>query len=176
MDFEVILGMDWLARHYAILDCRDKQVIFRIPGDSEFGFRGEQIPAPSNLISAITARRMLRQGCQGYLALVRDTAVDRGKVDDVPIACEFPDVFPEELPGLPPDREIEFCIDVDTPPLPYRRQACRPLHRNPQPLPLTTRNPYEAKPYCLLKPPRKFFFYFSNLGFGKILAAEISAA
>ena len=38
--------------------------------------------------------------------------MDRGKVDDVPIACEFPDVFPEELPGLPPDREIEFCIDV----------------------------------------------------------------
>ena len=99
MDFEVILGMDWLARHYAILDCREKQVIFRIPGDSEFGFRGEQIPAPSNLISAITARRMLRRGCHGYLALVRDTAVDRGKVDDVPIACEFPDVFPEELPG-----------------------------------------------------------------------------
>ena len=112
MDFEVILGMDWLARHYAILDCREKQVIFRIPGDSEFGFRGEQIPAPSNLISAITARRMLRRGCQGYLALMRDTAADRGKVDDVPIACEFPDVFPEELPGLPPDREIEFCIDV----------------------------------------------------------------
>ena len=55
---------------------------------------------------------------------------------------------------------------------PYRRQACQPLHRNPQPLPLTTRNPCEAKPYCLLKPPRKFFFYFSDLGFGKILAAE----
>ena len=49
---------------------------------------------------------------------------------------------------------------------------CWPLHRNPQPLPLTTRNPCEAKPYCLLKPPRKFFFYFSNLGFDKILAAE----
>ena len=112
MDFDVILGMDWLARHYATLDCREEQVIFRILGDSEFGFRGERIPAPSNLISAITARRMLRRGCQGYLALVRDTAVDIGKVDDVPIVCEFPDVFPEELPGLPPDREIEFCIDV----------------------------------------------------------------
>ena len=38
--------------------------------------------------------------------------VEIGRVDNVPIACEFPDVFPEELPGLPPDREIEFCIDV----------------------------------------------------------------
>ena len=65
-----------------------------------------------------------------------------------------------------------YCTVCDTPPPPYQRRACRPLHINPQPLPLTTRNPCEAKPYCLLKPPRKFFFYFSNLGFGKILAAE----
>ena len=37
---------------------------------------------------------------------------DKRAVDRVPVVCEFPDVFPEELPGLPPDREIEFCIDV----------------------------------------------------------------
>ena len=48
----------------------------------------------------------------------------------------------------------------DTPPTPNRRRACRPLHRNLQPLPLTTRNPCEAKPDCLLKPPRKIFLLF----------------
>ena len=37
---------------------------------------------------------------------------DKGSVDRVPVVCEFQDVFPEELPGLPPEREIEFCIDV----------------------------------------------------------------
>ena len=62
--------------------------------------------------------------------------------------------------------------EIDTPPPPYRRQACRPLHRNPQPLPLTTRNSCEAKPYCLLLPCIKIFLLFFNLGFGKILAAE----
>ena len=67
---------------------------------------------PQNLISAITARKMLRRGCQGYLAVVRNVEADKGAVDRVPMVCEFPDVFPEELPGLPPDREIEFCIDV----------------------------------------------------------------
>ena len=52
---------------------------------------------------------------------------------------------------------------TDTPPSPYQRRACRPLHRNPQPLPLTTRNPCEAKPYCLLKPPiKKFSFIFQT--------------
>ena len=67
---------------------------------------------PQNLISAITARKMLRRGCQGYLAMVRDVLADKGSVDRVPVVCEFQDFFPEELPGLPPEREIEFCIDV----------------------------------------------------------------
>ena len=80
---------------------------------------------PQNLISVITARKMLRRGCQGYLAVVRNVQAYKGSVDRVPVVCEFWDVFPEELPGLPPEREIEFCIDVvpDTDPIsmpPYR--------------------------------------------------------
>ena len=60
---------------------------------------------PQNLISAITARKMLRKGCKGYLAVVRDTKVETGAVKSVPVVCEFSDVFPEELPGLPPERD-----------------------------------------------------------------------
>ena len=67
---------------------------------------------PHNLISALTARKMLRRGCQGYLAVIRDVEAKKGAVEKVSMVCEFPDVFPEELPGLPPDREIEFFIDV----------------------------------------------------------------
>ena len=67
---------------------------------------------PQNLISAITTRKMLRKGCQGYLALVRDTTTEKTSISDVPVACEFLNVFPEELPGLPPHKEIKFCIDV----------------------------------------------------------------
>ena len=44
--------------------------------------------------------------------MIRDIEAIKGVVERVPVVCEFPDVFPEELPGLPPDREIEFCIDV----------------------------------------------------------------
>ena len=53
------------------------------------------------------------------MALVRDTTAEKISISDVPVACEFPDVFPDELPGLPPHREIEFCIDVvsDTTPI-----------------------------------------------------------
>ena len=60
---------------------------------------------PQNLISAIIARKMLRKGCKGYLAVVRDTKVETGVVKSVPVVCEFSDVFPEELPGLPPERD-----------------------------------------------------------------------
>ena len=100
-------------------------MIFRIPNVEEFKFVGDKSSASQNLISSITTRKMLRKGCQGYLAIVRDTATEKKSISNVPVACEFIDVFPEELPGLPPHREIEFCIDVvsDTAPIsmpPYR--------------------------------------------------------
>ena len=69
---------------------------------------------PQNIISAITARKMLRRGCTGYLVVIRNVEAKAGVVKNVPMVCRFSDVFPEELPGLPPEREIEFCIDVVT--------------------------------------------------------------
>ena len=80
-------------------------MIFRIPNDEEFQFRGDKSSMPQNIISAITDRKMLRRGCRGYLAVVRDTKVETGAVKNVPVVCEFSDVFPEELPGLPLERE-----------------------------------------------------------------------
>ena len=60
---------------------------------------------PQNLISAITTRKMFRGRSRGYLAVVRKVEAETGVVKNVPVVCEFPDVFPEELPGLPPERE-----------------------------------------------------------------------
>ena len=67
MDFDVILGMDWLSQHYATVDCQRKEVIFRILDVEEFKFVGDKSSTPQNLISAITARKMLRKGYQGYI-------------------------------------------------------------------------------------------------------------
>ena len=55
---------------------------------------------------------MLRKGCQAYLAYVFDTMFEGLRLEHIPIVCEFRDVFPEDLLGLPLDREIEFSIDV----------------------------------------------------------------
>ena len=55
---------------------------------------------------------IVEKGCRGYLASVRDTNLDELNMETLPIVKEFPDVFLENLPGLPPEREIEFSIDL----------------------------------------------------------------
>ena len=62
IDFDVILKIDWLALHYTILDCQEIEVIFTIPNNMEFRFKGDKSSISKNLISMITARKMLRRG------------------------------------------------------------------------------------------------------------------
>ena len=64
------------------------------------------------MISALETKRLLLKGCESYLAHVVDTLVTGIKLENVPVICEFFDVFPKELSGLPPDRELEFGIEV----------------------------------------------------------------
>ena len=63
-------------------------------------------------LTMIQAKRLLRQGCEAYLAHVVDIDKKISKIEDIPVVSEFPNVFSDELPGLPPDREIEFAIDL----------------------------------------------------------------
>lgn len=60
----------------------------------------------------MTAIRLLRKGCLGYLAHVIDTRDNGLRLEDIPVVREFPDVFLEDLPGLPPHWEIEFTIEL----------------------------------------------------------------
>ncbi|KAB2626175.1 S ribonuclease [Pyrus ussuriensis x Pyrus communis] len=80
--FDVILGADWLHPNRANIDCYGKIVTFRRPGLPVVTFVGEQSGVRHGVISALRAKR------------------------------HFPDVFPEDLPGLPPDRDMEFTIEL----------------------------------------------------------------
>ena len=111
-EFDVILGMDWLSRHQVMVDCRMKIVPLRTPNEDEVTFIGERSNHFSNVISTATARKMVRKGCEAYLAYVVDTVKARPSIFDIPTVSDFPDVCPEELLGLPPQREIEVAIDV----------------------------------------------------------------
>ncbi|XP_060209835.1 uncharacterized protein LOC132636820 [Lycium barbarum] len=110
-DYDVIIGMDWLYRYHALVDCRSKHVTFRAPSLSHIIVQGER-SLTSNIISAVVARKMIRQGCEAYLAHIFDTHLEIPSLKEIPVVCEFPDVFPENLPGLPPEREVEFPIEV----------------------------------------------------------------
>ena len=111
-DFDVVLGMDWLSLHRATLDCYKKEVKLYWPGKLEVKFRGIRRELSSNMFSAMAAHRILRKGCQGYLAYVVKTGKEGTMMDEIPVAREFPDVFPDDIAGLPPEREVEFTIDL----------------------------------------------------------------
>ena len=55
---------------------------------------------------------MIQEGCQAYLAYVVHSTQLVKELNDIPVVCEFTDVFPKDLPGLPPNRETEFTIEV----------------------------------------------------------------
>ena len=112
VDFDVILGADWLHYNSADIHCREKTVTFCRPGLSGVTFVGESSGVRHGVISAMRAKRMLDKGCQGYLAHVVLNDITPSSVEEVRVVRQFPDVFPEDFPGLPPDRDVEFTIDL----------------------------------------------------------------
>ncbi|XP_055824467.1 uncharacterized protein LOC129892996 [Solanum dulcamara] len=113
VDFDVILGMDWLSPHHAILDCYAKTVTLAIPGAPRIEWKGTSGSYPGKVISYIRAQRLIDRGCMSYLAFIRDTSIESPPIDTVLVVKEFSDVFPTDLPGIPPDRDIDFAIDLE---------------------------------------------------------------
>jgi hypothetical protein len=75
-------------------------------------FKGKRKVIPSCVISVLVAGKLLRKGCFAWLAHVKE--LKKGSIDlaSIPVVREFRDVFPEELHGLPPVREIEVSIET----------------------------------------------------------------
>ncbi|CAL8169356.1 unnamed protein product [Prunus armeniaca] len=115
--------MDWLEKHHVSVDCFRKKVVHRSLGQPEVEICGERRVLQSCLISTIRAKRLLKKGCVGYLSHIIDTHGVTLNLEDVPVVCEFPDVFPDDLPGLPPQRETVFTIEL----LP----GTNPIHQAP---------------------------------------------
>ncbi|RVW61725.1 Transposon Ty3-I Gag-Pol polyprotein [Vitis vinifera] len=84
--YDVILGMDWLAVYRAVIDCHRRRIIFCLPE----GF----------------------EGSINFLACLRGKEKAQKDITEIPVVRKFQDVFPDELPGLPPHREFDFSIEV----------------------------------------------------------------
>jgi hypothetical protein len=90
---DVILGMDWLSKYKVLINCAKKYVKMTTPKGNEMEFITEPV---------VTAK--------GVANCVKENQLDASQGLEVSVVNKFPDVFPEELPGMPPDRDIEFVI------------------------------------------------------------------
>ncbi|GJY64124.1 putative reverse transcriptase domain-containing protein [Tanacetum coccineum] len=117
--FDAIIGMDWLAKHQAVIACAEK--IVRIPwknktliihGDGSTQGNVTRL----NIISCTKTQKYMEKGFPIFLAHVTTKEIEdkseKKRLEDVPIVQDFPEVFPEDLPGLPPTRQVEFQIDL----------------------------------------------------------------
>ncbi|CAN1240384.1 hypothetical protein LINGRAPRIM_LOCUS2719 [Linum grandiflorum] len=111
-EFYVIIGMDWLTQHGAVLDCRKKEVKINTSENGKIVFKSIQREQRERtpLLSVVQAFKLIREGCEAYLVHV--TMEKTEKMEDVDVVKKFTDVFPEEFPGLPREREVEFDIEL----------------------------------------------------------------
>ena len=87
---DIILGMDWMTQHQVILDVSSRAVEINSP---KYGTTTLYLPF---------------RECINSCAF----AMTETKLEYIPIVCEYADIFPDDLPGMPPDRDIEFIIDL----------------------------------------------------------------
>ncbi|GJZ18585.1 putative reverse transcriptase domain-containing protein, partial [Tanacetum coccineum] len=117
--FDVIIGMDWLRRCHAVIVCDEKLV--QVPyGNEPLTFCGNKSSngreSRLTVISCSKAQEYMAKGCQVFLAQIsakkKEDKSEGKQIKDVTIVQDFPEVFPEDLPGLPPARPVEFQIDL----------------------------------------------------------------
>ena len=100
--FDVVVGMDWLAKNQAKIICQDKIVRIPLPSGETLTIHGEKSGTTLRIISCMKAHKCLRKGHSAILALIYENQSEEQRLEDIPIVQDFPEVFPEDLPGLPP--------------------------------------------------------------------------
>ncbi|GKC68146.1 putative reverse transcriptase domain-containing protein, partial [Tanacetum coccineum] len=97
--------MDWLVKHDVIIVCGEKVVC--IPYRNKMLIvEGDKGVSRLKVISCIKARKYVERGCHLFLAHITENKSKERQMEDVPVICDFPEVFPEEFPGLPPPRQL----------------------------------------------------------------------
>nr|GEV86112.1 putative reverse transcriptase domain-containing protein [Tanacetum cinerariifolium] len=117
--FDVIIGMDWLAKYHAVFVCDDKLVCISF-GNETLIVRDDESNRGSetqlNIISCTKTQKYMLKGCHLFLAHVTtkntDDKSEDKRLEDVPIVRDFPEVFLEDLSGLPPTQQVDFQIDL----------------------------------------------------------------
>ena len=107
-----MLGLEWLTMHHATIDCPRRKVTFQKPGTKPFSLQFRQVGDRITTISALQAQHLIESGCTAYLVSAMQTKSEVKNLSSIPVVSEFTDVFHETLPGLPPEREVDLCIET----------------------------------------------------------------
>ncbi|KAJ0490974.1 putative aspartic peptidase domain superfamily [Helianthus annuus] len=110
-ELQVVIGMDWLARYHVKVICNRKEIQLMFPSGKHVTIYGEKSCSPI-ICSFIKAYKLVQHGCKAYMAYIHDSTKESLEIKDVPVIREFEDVFLEDLPGVPPEREVEFGIKL----------------------------------------------------------------
>ncbi|XP_016173094.1 uncharacterized protein LOC107615554 [Arachis ipaensis] len=101
----MILGFDWLSKNWVLLDCFERKIWFMPEGENG------AVVATGYYLNSVMVHRSGEE-CQGYILLAANTLGDAQNLDQIPVVKYFPEVFPEDIPEFPPQREIEFAIEL----------------------------------------------------------------
>ncbi|KAK8340688.1 hypothetical protein V6Z12_A08G114500 [Gossypium hirsutum] len=104
--------MDWLTTHDVVVNCGRKLIELKYENGNVLRVEPGELNSMPIVISPMSARRCIRKGYEAYIAFVLNTKESESKIESAPVVCEYSDVFPEELPGLPLIREVEIGIDL----------------------------------------------------------------
>jgi hypothetical protein len=116
--FDAIIGMDWLSKNRAEIICVDKSIRIPINETQTLTIYGETPIKSLKLITCAQARKLLRPRKDhllpypAFLAYIVDKSKEEKRIDDIPVIRDFPEVFPDDVKGLPPQRQVEFRIDL----------------------------------------------------------------
>ncbi|XP_057745699.1 uncharacterized protein LOC130963613 [Arachis stenosperma] len=102
---DLILGLDWLSKNHVLLDCSEKLVQF-MPEGSEAPVVVNSYYLNSMIINCSGTE------CQGIMLLTAGVSGDDQSLEQIPVVCEFSDVFPDDINEFPPNREVEFAIEL----------------------------------------------------------------
>ncbi|KAH0679067.1 hypothetical protein KY284_020152 [Solanum tuberosum] len=86
--------------------------MFQFPNEPVIEWRSSSAVPKGHFISYLKARNLFFKGCIYHIVRVNNSSVDIPHIQSVPVVKEFPEVFPNDLPGVPPEREIDFDIDI----------------------------------------------------------------
>ena len=125
--YDVVIGMDWLETHEAILNCKTKWLSLVNDEGQRCVIVGQNQGVSLRFISSLQLWKSMHKGCKLYAILaLNEKGVAEG-LEHLPVVKEFADVFLEELPGMPLERELEFTIDLKLGTEPIARMPYRML-------------------------------------------------